>query len=357
MTPVAASLKLSGLGIGAGLFLAFLLERRWRPLAAVTLSSLVALATIPLFDALLGDYGTYAIKVQAEGVIDWPRLWQLPLSPYGLSAMAAIAYGGWTLSSSDAPDRRVPARVAALTAGVSVFSLPAFLKASGRDNNLLPLLVGAVVFVLVCGGSHARRVGKRLHPALPASLVLMFVLAARPPAPPLGGPVRAALTEDSGQLRRAIADDTAAGRRTLALMHSIPWIDAGRQDVPVDRYASAIELFFAKRPESEELFRHIADGRYDTILVSGSLLRTETPLSRDFNSRLAGLLAKYYERTYPVADAPLVGAAISDGGRRPSHVGASSEARRGSRRATRFGSVIERLRRSRRDMTVGFPCG
>ncbi len=122
--------------------------------------------------------------------------------------------------------------------------------------------------------------------------------------------------QDVRELRRAIADDIAAGRRTLTLTDAIAWIDAGRQDVPTDRYASAIELFFARRPESEELFRHIAEGRYDTILVGGPQLRTETPLTRDFNSRLAGLLDADYERVYPAGQSPPDGAVIFR--RRPS---------------------------------------
>jgi hypothetical protein len=291
VTPIATAFKLSGVGIGVGLFAVFLLERRWRALAAVGVSMLLAAATVPLFGAFVGAYASYAVDVQSRGDFDLAKLASLPLSPFGLAAActAVLAF------ASRGPARRV----GLVTAAVAAVALPGYLKVSGRDNNLTPLLVGAVVVILLAAAKSARGTGPRFNGALPWALVLTLLVAARPLALPLAGAARAAAYADFDAMTAAVREDARDGRRTLLLLNTVPWIAAGHRDVPGDRYASAVELFFARLPEGQLLASRIAAGTYDTILAGGSPLAPRPGLLGEFNRGLVDAMHGRYVVEYP----------------------------------------------------------
>ena len=85
------------------------------------------------------------------------------------------------------------------------------------------------------------------------------------------------------------------------LLNTVPWIAAGHRDVPGDRYASAVELFFARLPEGQLLASRTAQGRtYDTIPAGGlSWLRVRTLLG-EFNRGLVDAMRGQYVVEFPV---------------------------------------------------------
>jgi hypothetical protein len=290
VTPLATSFKLSGIGIGVGLFAVFLFERRWRALVAVAASIVLAVGTVPLFGAL-GAYASYAIDVQSRGDFDLGKLSELLASPFGLAAACA---GILTVLS-----RGTARRAGLLTGAIGVIALPAYLKVSGRDNNLTPVLVGAVVVALLAAAEDARSSGRRWNIALPWALAVTLVVAARPPSGALIGKPRAAALADFDAMTETIREDTRLGRRTMEVLHTTPWIAAGRRDVPGNRYASAAELFFAHLPEGGLLSNRIAEGKYDTIIAGGSQLAPAPGLLGEFNRDLLAALRARYVLAYP----------------------------------------------------------
>jgi hypothetical protein len=300
VTPLATAFKLSGEGIGLGLAAVFAYERRGSALAVVLGSMVMALATVPLFGAFLGRYAAYAIGVQSRGAFDWPRLVRLPCSPFGFATVLAGVYAIVVRSPLPRDEsRRLVVRLALLSGGIGLLALPAYLKVSGRDNNLMPLLFGAALVVLVAAAAHATVAGPRWHPALPWALVLTFTLAARPLIWPLHGPERSGVIRDFEAMTTAVREDRRLGRRTLALLHTNPWIVAGRRDVPFDRCSSALELCYAHIPEGDLLSLRVADGRYDTILSGGVQLAPGADTRGQFNARLLSALRDGYDLVYP----------------------------------------------------------
>jgi hypothetical protein len=282
VTPLAFAFKLSGAGLGAGLFAAFLLERRFRPALAVAASGAVALATIPLFDATLGRFSFYAIRVQASHPMEWGRAIALPLTAAGVLAVAAAAA---LLLARRERTAAPPAarRLAVLTLAAFAASLPAFAKYAGRENNLALLVVGATAVLVVALRGRAA--------AVLAALTLVVLVQPRLPDAPLAE--RADAVADEARVVDTLTSDRAAGRTTLLLVHAEAWIDAGHRDVPHDRAHSAIELFYGGHPEADLLFQRIAGGRYDTVVATTTELAPQPgPLGR-FDDRLRESLHDY----------------------------------------------------------------
>ena len=297
VTPVAMSFKLSGAGIALGLAFVFALERRGRALAVVAVSGVLGLATVPFFGALLGDYATYAVTMHTGQDVEWGRIARLPWSPYVLGSVGALVFArfatGWRAN------RTSLLRVAWLTLGIVLVALRGYARPTARDNNLAPLLICTVLLVLLAMGDSARREPSSLHPALPVALVLLFTAAACRPVLPFWGDERAAVVRDSAVVTTAIRDATAAHHRVLPIFHTHAWIAAGRRDVLFDRYASALELLLAHRPEAYALAAHLEDGRYDTVIVAGRQLSPYPDARGDLNGRILAALASRYEVVYP----------------------------------------------------------
>jgi hypothetical protein len=298
VTPVAMAFKLSGAGIALGLGLAFAIERRARPLAAAVVSGLLGLATVPFFGAFLGDYGTYAITMHTGQDVEWGRLARLPWSPYVLAVVGSFAFA--LLSPGWKTNRDALRRVGALTLGIMLVALRGYARPTARDNNLAPLLLCAVLFVLLAIGANARREPVAcLHPALPVALVLLFTAGACRPVRPIWGSERAAIVTDAQFVTSVIRDATANHLRVLPLFHTNAWIESGRRDVLFDRYASALELLLAHRHEGYELARHIEEGSYDTVIAAGRQLSPYPDARGDLNGRILAALASRYELVYP----------------------------------------------------------
>jgi hypothetical protein len=301
VTPVAFACKLSGAGIGVGLLVIALLERRWRALLLLAGSGVLALATVPLFQATLGRFTFYAIGVQASHPIVWARLGWLVATPAGVLLVACVALHGW-LAASEATATRLgaDARVAVLTAAVTLASLPAYLKYAGRDNNLALLIVGATVALFLRGARHADDARTaRAHPALFGAVALVATLLFRPIAALPTRAEREAAVADADTVVHAVQDGDASSKKTLLLLHTYAWIRAGHRDVPHDRYHSAIELFYGRHPEGDLLFAHVEDGRYDTIVATASALRGGDDPRGDFASRLRDSIERRYELVFP----------------------------------------------------------
>jgi hypothetical protein len=190
-------------------------------------------------------------------------------------------------------------RLALLTGGIGLVALPAYLKVSGRDNNLMPLLFGSMLVIFVAATEHAAGAGPHWHPALSRGLALTLALTARPLAWPLGGSERSGAIRDYEALTSTLREDTRLARRTLSLLHTNPWIAAGRRDIPRDRYSSAMELYYAHFQEAELLPRRVAEGRYDTILAVGVQLAPGADMRGQFNGGLLAALESGYDLVYP----------------------------------------------------------
>ena len=296
VTPVATAFKLSGAGIGVGLALAFAFERRGRPIVALAGSAALTLATVPLFDATLGRFRFYAIDVQASHPMVWSRIVELPTTPAGLAAIAAIALHVWMRFGARAAASADARRVAALTACVALASLPGYVKYGGRDNNVSLLVLGAVITLLV----RARDTSERSpHATLAPAAALLATLLFRPPSPPASTAERAAAIADFDRAVSAIRDADGRGEHALVLVQTTPWIAAGHRDVPHDRFHSAVELFYGRRAEAELLFAHVADGRYATIVVGAGQLRGGGDPLGDMTARLRASIEARYDRVYP----------------------------------------------------------
>ena len=291
VTPLAASFKLSGAGIGVGLAAAFAIERRWRVVRVLALSGALSAATIPLFNASLGRYSFYALTVQSSHPIEWHRLADLVTGPFGRAAAALVVVLVVVRSTSTEPIAPTAAkRLAALTLGTFLFALPAYLKYAGRDNNLIAPFACFVAAVLIVAAHPRARV---LHPLIVPASLLVSLAAICPPVLPVRGGARAQILREAGELAGIVR---GAGT-SLMLEHTSALIAADHREVPVDRGNSAIELFFARNVAACRLFEHIESGRYDRVVVGHDLLARRDDLLGKFNAELARSLAVYEVRT------------------------------------------------------------
>ncbi len=219
--PLATCLKLTGPGVGVGLVLVFALRRRFPELLVLCVSGVVALATIPLFDATLGPFSTYAITLQASHPIRWGA-WDMMFSEAaGQVALAVLGVALWT---SVASRRRAPApkpellsrellSVLTITLATMAPSAVAYLKVGGRANSLMPLSLGAVVmWVLTLERAPLRRAQQRLWGA---AFSLWMVLTLIPPGALARGVTRQQLVARFDHEVRIVRAEISAGRRTL----------------------------------------------------------------------------------------------------------------------------------------------
>ncbi len=303
--PVAATVfKLTGAGMGLGFVLVALFERRFRALLPLALGGALALGTIPLFNATLGNFSAYAIRLQASHPIEWHRWRELPYWPAGIvfeTACAALAFAA--VRSRAAPNVRAATRVLLLTLCFGLTALLAFLKHGGRDHNLMPFLLGgAVIFLLLCARSE-QSAEQALEAAVGAGeltviALLWIALTAAWPQSPLLGERRAFLNALHAREVRFVRELTAAGK----LPHTqgmAAWIDAGRRDVPRDILNSATELDLGHSPALAACEARLTNGTYDAIFVSASVLALS-----DFMVRLRPALSREYrvgEEQFPGA--------------------------------------------------------
>ncbi len=135
LPPLATMCKLTAAGIGVGLGLALIADRRPRGLVALGAGGVAALATIPLFDALFGHFTTYAIRVQASHAMEWLRAWSLLWRPEGQAVLLAVV--AVVVASMRRPRSATVAaagRVLLLTAGFGGVSSISYLKRGGSTT-------------------------------------------------------------------------------------------------------------------------------------------------------------------------------------------------------------------------------
>jgi hypothetical protein len=313
--PIAATaFKLTGAGIGLGFVLASLFERRLRALGVLVVSGILALLTIPLFDATLGSFSAYALRLQASHSIEWWRMRSILHTVPGLIfQLAAFACLVTSWVKPNHPTVRASCRVLLLTVGVGVTSLVAFLKHGGRENSLMPFALGGVAAILVLlGNSPAEATASRERSSaapseLPILVLFWAALSSAWTAAPIIGETRlrlvathdrevAFLNELFGQGKHPWSQGTAA------------WIDAGRRTVPIDRLSSVSELELGHLPEVSACEGRLVSGEYDGLFLSASALA-----DNDFLLRLRPRLARTYRMVEPSAEPAGEWAASRDG--------------------------------------------
>ena len=284
LPPCAVAFKLTGAGIGLGLFFVYAWERRGREIVALSAGGGLALLTIPLFDRTLGAFSDYAIRLQASHPLEWARALGIPWTRSGALFVAALVALGWLALRRPSSDAlRAGRRVLALTLGFSLVSLAAYVKQGGRENSLLPLAIGATSILILAAGELLS--ARARVPGLVATAALIASFAS-PPRPPLSSLERAALLAIQERATRFAREHDAAGRRALLLLGTIAWIEAGRSDVPRDQLTSASELFLGRRPELAAWRRRLTDGTYDGIFAPASALFSN-PLLRELRPALS----------------------------------------------------------------------
>jgi hypothetical protein len=288
---LATFFKLTGAGIGVGLVLAVLYERRFTALAPLSVGGLLALSTILLFDATLGQFSVYAIRLQASHPVFWGRLAEVPGSAPGLifivSSLAVVA-AAWL--EAKRANVRAATRCLLLTFGFGLPSLVAYCKLGGRDNSLLPFAIGGSValFTLLGDASSSPATPDaplpRWRRVAPLLLVMLWIASSS------AGNVEPAVGASRRQLLAAHAREVAWLRGMFAQgLHPLSqgmaaWLEVGRRDVPLDRLSSASELELGHWPNGFET--RLLNGTYDGLYLSASsltdnslLLRLRAPLA------------------------------------------------------------------------------
>lgn len=272
---LATTVKLTGAGVGLGLALVYLWERDWRSVGWLVLAGALALATVPFFDAALGDFSAYAIRLQASHPFDSARaqaVWATPpLSCFLLAAVVCVQR--WRATPRD-PAARGAVRVLLLTLGIGLTSLLAYAKHGGRDNSLLPFTLGGAVALLLAlsaeRGEEAPTV-KALPAALFPTLVALLALVT-PFAPPVLGERRAELVRMHDTIAAWLRQSALENRRVFS-MSTAAYLDAGWRRVPNASLETLAELSLAKRPEVELFEARVRRGDYDALQLSASSLR------------------------------------------------------------------------------------
>jgi hypothetical protein len=279
---LATMVKLTGAGIGLGLCLAYAWERDWRTLAALGLAGLLALATIPFFDAIFGNFSAYAIRLQASHPIDTVRaaaVWATPpLLCFCVASLLAIQR--WR-DDPRGPAARAAMRVVLLTCGIGLTSLAAYAKHGGRDNSLLPFSLGGALALLisssVSGSTEARPGGRTTTLLLPtlAAVVALVTPLARPEL----GERRAELV----RMHETIVAWLGRSERrhdSVFSMSTAAYLQAGWRRIPDASLETIAELALAKRPEVASFEARIALGHYDALMLSASSLQLTNFVAR-----------------------------------------------------------------------------
>jgi hypothetical protein len=284
--PVAATMvKLTGAGVGLGLALAYAWERDWRRLGWLALSGALALSTIWVFDATLGHFSDYAIRLQASHPWDEQRalsVWKTP--PVLLFSSALLVWGWRWREAPRAPATRCALRAALLTFGIGLTSLAAYAKHGGRDNSLLPFTLGGALVLLVSIGGESRHGAPAAHAATSLVVTLAATLALiLPLSVPLVGEPRARIdamheTATAWLVRSARAKQRVFSSSTAA------YLSAGLRTVPDASLATISELALAGRPEVGIFERDVRERRYDGLLLPAAALRQNPTIERLLSS-------------------------------------------------------------------------
>jgi hypothetical protein len=270
---LATAVKLTGAGIGLGLVMVYLWQRDFRRVGLLAVSSVLACSTIWLFDATLGAFSDYAIRLQASQPLDWDRasrVWTTP--PVLLCLVATAVVIGRARAPQAGPALGAARRVLLLTAGVGITSLAAYAKHGGRDNSLLPFALGGLLALALTladlrSDSPNQGTTSSLYQLLGASLALLMPLAF-----PLFGKARAEALDAHQAAVRWLSDGKRQHERFF-VASTAAYLDAGCRDLPDASLATIAELDLADRSEVGVFEQRVRTGHYDWLLVSASTLR------------------------------------------------------------------------------------
>lgn len=301
LLPMAATVfKLTGAGVGLGLVLVALFERRFRALGVLVGSGLLALLTVPLFDSTLGSFSAYAVRLQASHAMEWCRIEDVPHTASGLIfevAVLAVGAGQWVRPRHASV--QAASRVLLLTLAVTLTSIVAFLKHGGRENSLLPLALGGAVAVLVLfgdpPGAPASAPARGLQVASASLLAVLFwvALSSSWPVAPITGEPRQRLIATHEREVSFLKQFFSEGKRPWS-QGTAAWLDAGRRDTPRDRLSSLSELELGHSPALGASEARLLHGEYDALFLSASALS-----ENDFFRRLRPQLERSYRLTEP----------------------------------------------------------
>jgi hypothetical protein len=301
LPPLATMAKMTGAGIGLGLVLVYARERDVRCLLLLGLAAMLAVGTIGLFDATLGNFSDYAIRLQAAHPLNVDRLlavWETP--PLLLFLLAVLICGLRSRAAPGVPSVRAAQRTILLTLGIGLTSLVAYAKHGGRDNSLLPFALGGMLGLLLAladvaphepGRDHSSRVW--FYPLLAASLALVTPFAA-----PVLGSSRAVVLQMHATAVEWLEKSARENQRVLTVS-TAAYIAAGLRKVPDASLSTISELALAGRPEVAAFKQRVQQADYDGLLLSASSLR--------LNPTINGLLPRLQERYVVVAPKELAG--------------------------------------------------
>lgn len=279
---LATMVKLTGAGVGVGLVLAYLWERDFRRVGWLAVSGVLALSTIPVFDAIFGHFSDYALRLQASHPLDIDRAsmaWATPPVLLYLVAVIVVALGPRTRGLDAASPARAAVRVLLVTLGIGLTSFLAYAKHGGRENSLLPFALGGLVaLVLTIGGRS------ETEPARPPSMAIYSALAAllalvTPLARPVLGAARADALQTHATLISWLSDSAQHGRRVFTT-GTAAYLAAGGRRVPDASLATFTELELGKRPEVSVFVERIQSGYYDGLMLPASTLRVSPLFQR-----------------------------------------------------------------------------
>jgi hypothetical protein len=294
LPPAAVVFKLTGAGVGVGLALVVLHERRRDLLAPLVLGAALALGTIPLYEALFGHFTEYAITFMSRHPVNWTRIGTAALLPEGRLAIAACGLSLASVRSPSSRASRVAARLALFTVGLGAFTVLAFLKEGGRANNLVaPALAAlAAAFVLLGARSGSTEL---------SDVIAVAALAAVAPGFPEIDPTRSALAlADHRAAVALVRRELAAGRHPLVHSGTTIWLEGGGRGIPRDRLHPAVELYLARHPAFEGHLQRLASGMYETIITPGQAFVARTVTGERFGELMQGAVSARYCVVYPL---------------------------------------------------------
>lgn len=287
--PIAAAFKLTGGGVGIGLALAALVERRRSMIAPLFIAAAASLAIIPAYDFAFGRFSDYAVRLMARHDVLWGRLPDVVSSSQGrlilLASALCIAAGSRT--------RAMPP-LAAFMVGLGALTGLAFLKAGGRPNNLVaPALVAVFIIYLALSEGGAPR-----FVDVVAASALVAIGAGRLREPDVDG--FQAMRSDYGAAVAFVRHELAADRNPLVHLGTTIWIAAGGKGVPKDQLVSAVELYLARDPAYERHLQRLASGLYGSIVTPGVTFVAESTVGGRFGDDMRRAVRDRYCQVYPM---------------------------------------------------------
>jgi hypothetical protein len=228
--------------------------------------------------------------------MEWYRASTLLVRPEGRAIILAIALTVFLRRGRRTDTTDAAVRVALVTLGAFLPASMAYLKNGGLTNNLVTLTLGATVLVVLLASEVADRIERpRVAALLSCGLCLWMTLTITAPEGPLVGPRRAYFLAVHQRAVAWFRDETRLGHHPLSWFGVVPWIAAGRRDVPRDQLTSALELYLGNWPPLDAHVRRLFDGTYDGILLTGAAVR-DNPLVDHLWPRL--------EANYDVVEPP-----------------------------------------------------